>query len=196
MAGLRRSGAAIALLALAAGCSAPAPAPSAVPNIAAAPQPAIAPGEIAAPAAPDPAAPAGPCTGDTLDVSATPVRPDGDAGVQEVVFRNTGPAACVLDGYPGVSFVAGNEGTPVGARAAIDGPRAQVRLEPGRAATATLRVTATESYPAGDCDPREVRGIRVAPPGGTGGRFVPRPGPVCAAEPDPPQATVASVVAR
>ncbi|BBG02253.1 MULTISPECIES: DUF4232 domain-containing protein [Pseudonocardia] len=195
MADLCRPGAVVALLVLAAGCAAPAlpaPAPTAVPNVAAVP-------EVVTPGPPEPAAPAGPagpCTGDTLDVSATPVRPDGDAGVQELIFRNTGAVACVLDGYPGVSFVAGNEGAPVGPRAAVEGPRARVQLEPGRAATAALRVTATDSYPARDCAPQEVRGIRVAPPGGTGGRFVPRPGPVCSAEPDQPQATVASVVAR
>ncbi|MBO4240458.1 DUF4232 domain-containing protein, partial [Pseudonocardia alni] len=144
----------------------------------------------------DDGGPAGPCTGDTLDVSATAPRTDGPVAVADLVFRNTGSAPCVLDGYPGVAFVAGNEGTRVGPRAAIDGPRARVRLAPGAAATAPLRVRATTSYPEADCLPEQARGLRVAPPGGSGGTFVPRPGPVCSADPAPPQATVGSVAPR
>lgn len=156
----------------------------------------VAPPAPAEPAPADPG-PGGPCTGSTLDVSATPARPDG-SGVeaQELVFRNTGTRACELSGYPGVSFVAGNAGNPVGPRAGVDGPRNTVLLEPGRAATATLRVRPVEEYPAGECAPQDVRGIRVAPPGGSGGLFVPRPGAACAGEPDRPQATVTSVTGR
>lgn len=195
--GPREAGVGAALLLLLAGCG------NAGPDVAA-PRPpvpaltaATTPPPATTPSAPaDDGGPAGPCTGDTLDVSATAPRTDGPAAVADLVFRNTGSAPCMLDGYPGVAFVAGNEGTRVGPRAAIDGPRARVRLAPGAAATAPLRVRATTSYPEADCVPEQARGLRVAPPGGSVGTFVPRPGPVCSADPAPPQATVGSVAAR
>ncbi|OLM00911.1 hypothetical protein Ae406Ps2_0911c [Pseudonocardia sp. Ae406_Ps2] len=201
--GPREAGVGVALLLLLAGCGAAGPVLDPATSSPAAP--AIPAPATPAPATPVPAStvadpaddgPAGPCTGDTLDVSATAPRTDGPAEVSYLVFRNTGDGACVLDGYPGVAFVAGNEGTRVGPRAAIDGPRARVRLAPGAAATAALRVRATASYPEADCVPEQARGLRVTPPGGSGGRFVPRPGPVCSADPAPPQATVGSVEAR
>ena len=212
MTGLRTAGAVAVLLLLTAcgpaGSSTASPASTspATPGPGATPTSTVAPAAAApTPDGPSPPASAGtdaapaaaePCTGSTLDVSATPARPDGAGTVSDLVFRNTGPAPCMLRGYPGVSFVAGNEGTQVGPRAAISGPRAEVRLEPGRAATAPLRVRDTGGYPASACVPADVRGVRVAPPGGTGGKFVPRPGSVCSGEPDVPQATVGSVVAR
>ncbi|WP_168169491.1 DUF4232 domain-containing protein [Pseudonocardia sp. HH130629-09] len=203
--GPRVAGAGAALLLLLVGCGAAGPGSRPATSSPAAAAPAT-----PAPATPDPATPvpastpadpadegpAGPCTGDTLDVSATAPRTDGPAEVSYLVFRNIGDGACVLDGYPGVAFVAGNEGTRVGPRAAIDGPRARVRLARGAAATAPLRVRATASYPEADCVPEQARGLRVTPPGGSGGRSVPRPGPVCSADPAPPQTTVGSVEAR
>ncbi|WP_224388069.1 DUF4232 domain-containing protein [Pseudonocardia sp. ICBG1293] len=201
MVGPRAAGAGAALLVLLAGCGPAGPPSPVLPSpdpaaVASAPPPA----PVAAPPGPgvpaDERAPAGPCTGDTLDVSATAPRVEGPAAVSDLVFRNSGGAVCVLDGYPGVAFVAGNEGTRVGPRAAIDGPRARVVLAPGAAATARLRVRTAASYPDAECVPAQARGMRVAPPGGSGGRFVPRPGPVCSATPEPPQATVGSVVAR
>ncbi|WP_226362435.1 DUF4232 domain-containing protein [Pseudonocardia sp. ICBG1142] len=203
--GPREAGVGVALLLLLAGCGAAGPGPRPATSSPAAAAPVTPAPATPAPATPVPTStlagpadggPAGPCTGDTLDVSATAPRTDGPAEVSYLVFRNTGDDACVLDGYPGVAFVAGNEGTRVGPRAAIDGPRARVRLAPGAAATAALRVRATGSYPEADCVPEQARGLRVTPPGGSGGRFVPRPGPVCSADPAPPQATVGSVEAR
>ncbi len=199
--GPREAGVGAALLLLLAGCGTagpdvPAPRPPVPAPAAPAPVVAIPPPSSTASAPADDGGPAGPCTGDTLDVSATAPRTDGPAAVADLVFRNTGGAPCVLDGYPGVAFVAGNEGTRVGPRAAIDGPRARVRLAPGAVATAPLRVRATTSYPEADCVPEQARGLRVAPPGGSGGTFVPRPGPVCSATTEPPQATVGSVAAR
>lgn len=202
---MRRAGPVAAtwlVLVLAAGCgSGPPPREPAAVAVPGVPGPAA---PQAAPATPQ-AAPltpaagagdAGPCTADTLDVSATPVRTEGDTGTQELVFRNTGADPCLLSGYPGVTFVAGNAGTPVGPRAAVTGPRRSVVLSPGGAATAPLRITDADALPAADCAAEDVRGIRVAPPGGTGGAFVPRPGRACAGALDEPQALVGSVTAR
>lgn len=179
---------------LAAGCATQ-PAPPLPSPAPAAPPPAVVAPPLPA-AAGDAATPAGPCTGATLDISATPPRPDGDAETRQLIFRNTGTAPCVLSGYPGVTFVAGNAGTPVGPRAGIDGPRRTAELPAGAAATAPLRVEPVDGYPESECVPQDVRGIRVAPPGGSGGLFVPSPGRACSGEPDPPQTTVGSVTVR
>lgn len=145
------------------------------------------------PAAGGPSGPPGPCGGETLDITATAPRPDGAVVVRQLVFRNTGASTCVLSGYPGVTFVAGNAGTPVGPQAGIDGPRRTVELAAGAAATAPLRVRDVTEYPSTDCAAAQIRGIRVAPPGGRGGLFVPSPGRSCSGEVDPPQAAVGSV---
>ncbi|WP_083679873.1 MULTISPECIES: DUF4232 domain-containing protein [unclassified Pseudonocardia] len=191
------SGVLAGLLVLLSACGAPAAAPPVSP---ARSVPAAAPATeeppTTVPTEPPATGSVRPCTGDGLDVSATPPRTDDGGTLSEIVFRNTGSAPCVLRGYPGVSFVAGNEGTPVGPRASVEGPRAEVRLEPGRAATSALRVRDTDRYPAAVCVPAEARGLRVHPPGGSGGTFVPRAGRVCSGEPHRPQVTVESVVAR
>ncbi|MEQ3549234.1 DUF4232 domain-containing protein [Pseudonocardia nematodicida] len=197
--GLRTAGPVAALLvltALGAGCgvvtSTSAAAPPSSPIPVAVPQAAPPPSDVVAADGP-----AQPCTGSTLDISATaPRRDEGGAAVQELVFRNTGELPCLMRGYPGVGFVAGNEGTRIGPRAAATGPRAELLLEPGRAATAPLRVADAADYPEAGCRAQEVRGMRVAPPGGSGGLFVPRPGAVCSGEPDVPQATVGTVTGR
>ena len=48
------------------------------------------------------------------------------------MLTNTGRRTCELRGFPGVSYVAGDDGHQVGPAAAMDGPRGgEVRLAPG-----------------------------------------------------------------
>ena len=154
---------------------------------------------VATTAAPaDAGGPAGPCTGDRLAVSLGPTTGSGDTVAQNLILQNTGPAACVMRGFPSVLAVAGNKGTPVGEPALPVGERgAQVRLEPRAAATVPLRVRDTAAYDERDCRPQAVRGLRLLPPGGSGAVFVPREGTACSTGPlDPPPATVGTAVAR
>jgi hypothetical protein len=167
---------------LVAGCSGGGDAPAAPASPAHAPA-------TAAPAAPDtpmppqPAAP--PPTGGP--VAATPAgqgttrctsgRLRGSLGAAEgaagsvfrtLVLTNDGPGTCELRGFPGVSYVAGDDGHQVGPAAAFDGPRGgEVVLAAGRAATARLRLVDVGVLDAGACRPTAVRGLRIYPPGST-----------------------------
>jgi hypothetical protein len=196
---------------LVAGCSGGAEAPPATapPPVSAAPAPVTAaPVSAAAPAAPDtprppqpPAAPTkepapagqGPsrCTSGHLTGSLGP--PEGTAGsvFRPLVLTNGGPGTCELRGFPGVSYVAGDDGHQVGPAAAFDGARGRaVVLAPGRKATARLRLVDVGVFDAGTCRPTAVRGLRIYPPGSTTSLFVPLEGRGCAGNPGRPQLTV------
>ena len=60
-----------------------------------------------------------------------------------------------------------------------------------------LRITRTAGYDAAVCRPVPVRGLRVAPPGGSGSVFVPREDTACsAATLTEPQMQVGTVIRR
>lgn len=177
----------------------PTPPPASPAATAGPPTTATTPATPATPAtAADPGGPAGPCTGSVLAVSLGPTTESGDTVAQDLILQNTGPAACLMRGFPSVVAVAGNEGAPVGGPALPVGDRGeQLRLEPRAAATVPLRVRDTAAYDERDCRPQAVRGLRLLPPGGSGPVFVPREGTACSAgSVDPPQATVGTAVAR
>jgi hypothetical protein len=109
-------------------------------------------------------------------------RASGAAGSQEIplVFTNTGARSCVLHGYPGVSYVASPDGPQVGAAAERDGGTdTPVTVAPGSRATAAVRATVVQNYPAETCEPTPVAGFRVYPPDDTGSVFVPYPTTGC-----------------
>ena len=92
-------------------------------------------------------------------------------------LRNTGSSACTLDGYPGVSWVAGTNGHQVGAaavRQADPGGSAEgtVTLAPGALASAPLDIVDAAAFPPSQCKPVPVRGLRVYPPGEKAALFV------------------------
>ncbi len=99
-----------------------------------------------------------------------------------VVFRNTSGATCRLDGHPGVSFVAGDDGHQVGAAATRELGPAPVALPPGESAHATLQITSAGNYPEADCRPTPARGLRVYPPDSTASVFVAAELTACASE--------------
>lgn len=102
----------------------------------------------------------------------------GDAGAGSVfvplILTNTTSRTCELVGYPGVSYVTGDDGHQVGPAAAMDGPRnPQVNLPAGKSAVAQVRLVNVANFDAGVCRPIAVRGLRVYPPGDTASLFVP-----------------------
>ncbi|QYB05771.1 DUF4232 domain-containing protein [Rhodococcus sp. USK10] len=108
--------------------------------------------------------------------------PSGAAGSQEIplVFTNTGTRDCILHGYPGVSYVAAPDGPQVGAAAERDGgTETPVTVAPGARATAAVRATVVQNYPADTCGPTPVAGFRVYPPNDTGSVFLPYPTTGC-----------------
>lgn len=93
-----------------------------------------------------------------------------------VQLRNTGPSACTLYGYPGVSWVAGSSGKQVGPGAKRTGDNGAsektVTLAPGALASAPLDIVDAAAIPKSDCDPVPVRGLRVYPPGEKAALFI------------------------
>jgi hypothetical protein len=101
-------------------------------------------------------------------------------------FTNTAAAVCVLNGYPGVSFVTATDqgGAQIGTAAVRNpefGPE-QVRLEPGGEAHAWLQVGTSGNFPASTCQPVTAHGLRVYPPGETEAGYVAQDFPACAGE--------------
>jgi uncharacterized protein DUF4232 len=113
-----------------------------------------------------------------------------------LVFTNRGNRSCELQGFPGVSYVAGDDGHQVGSAAARTGDRGKsVPIAPGGTASAQLRQVNVANFDAATCQPTPVRGLRVYPPGETAAIFVPLGGTGCAGTPSGPQLTVQAVTA-
>jgi hypothetical protein len=99
----------------------------------------------------------------------------GAAGKQGkyVVFENVTAAACSLRGYPGVSFVAGDDGHQVGsAFKRVKAETPLIMLTPGDRVQSTVVLANAGNFDAASCKPVDVRGFRIYPPGETGAVFV------------------------
>lgn len=101
----------------------------------------------------------------------------GDAGMNQVVtilrLTNVSHQSCTMYGYPGVSYVAGSNGTQVGAAAARVGT-AGVRfvLPPGQAASTVIHTVQVGVFDDSVCKPTAIRGYRVYPPGDTASLYI------------------------
>ena len=99
----------------------------------------------------------------------------GAAGHYElrIVLENEGAEPCVLQGWPGASFVGDDDGTQLGAAATLDrsSPHEPVTLAPGSAAQASVLVANAQNYGEG-CAEETADGLRVYPPGEKRSLFV------------------------
>lgn len=110
---------------------------------------------------------------------------EGAAGTvwQALRFTNESSAPCVIQGFPGVSYVAGDDGHQVGAAAYRDGTKGSaVTLSPGQTAYAAVGFSQVGNYDPDECEPTEVRGLRVYPPQETRSMYIAAPGRGCANE--------------
>jgi Protein of unknown function (DUF4232) len=110
--------------------------------------------------------------------------PGGDHAMQKTFtslqFTNVGPRTCTLQGFPGVSYVTGDNGQQVGLPADRSGDlAAAVTLRPGASTNAGLVLTNPDPYPADQCKQVTVRGLRVYPPNETAALFLPASGASC-----------------
>jgi hypothetical protein len=110
---------------------------------------------------------------------------DSDHAMQKtytsIQFTNTGQRTCTLQGFPGVSYVAGDNGQQVGLpanRSGNQGPT--ITLRPGASTNAGLVIVNADPFPADQCKPVDVRGLRVYPPNETAAMFLPTSGRGCA----------------
>jgi hypothetical protein len=108
----------------------------------------------------------------TTDLKVTLVTSSGGAAAGSTFyplnFTNVSTSSCVLDGYPGASFVTPSGG-PIGDPAdrntgVIPVP---VTLAPGATAHATLQVVDAQNYSAATCDPVTAHWLRIYPPSQT-----------------------------
>lgn len=197
---LRPAATSLAALALLAGCSGGSDAPAGGPVIgstATAPSPAPSAEPTPAPVTEQASGNPDRCT--TAELTGSVL--DGDAGAGSrfatLVLTNSGSRTCELRGFPGVSYVAGDDGHQVGPAAAMAGERGgSVRLGAGGSAGAPLRLVNVANYDAAVCLPTPVRGLRVYPPGDTASLFVPMEGTGCAGTPPGDQLSVQTLAAR
>lgn len=95
-------------------------------------------------------------------------------------FTNHGTTSCVLQGWPGVSFVSSPTGPQVGAPARrIPGSSPALTLAPGSSAGAALQITEPTNYGTG-CRVTAVSGLRVYPPNQTVSLYVAHSDHACA----------------
>jgi hypothetical protein len=124
----------------------------------------------------------------------------GDAGMsqQERVLRftNVGSRTCAIVGFPGVSYVTGDDGHQVGAPAVRTGTiGAQVNLAPGAVASTVLHSADPGVFDPSTCQPTAVRGFRIYAPDDTAAMFISLPAgeQACAGSTPEPELSVVTI---
>lgn len=146
-----------------------------------------------APPAPNTAA-SGEC--EVADLNLSLSEGEGTAGTyyRSLIFTNKGTRTCTIQGFPGVSYVAGDDGHQVGPSAKRNGEKGPaITLKPGESAYADVGFVQVMNYDPAVCKPTETRGIRVYPPHEYDSMFVPSSGTGCAGTPPGNQLTVSTV---
>lgn len=131
----------------------------------------------------------------TADLTLAVARSDGAAGhvYRTLRFTNHSDHSCVMQGFPGVSFVAddGHQVGPAAVRAGPIGPA--VTVDPGAGAAAIVDVTDPGVFDPEMCRPTQVRGLRVYPPDERTAIDLALPGTGCAATTSSPQLHVRTI---
>jgi hypothetical protein len=121
---------------------------------------------------------------------------DAAAGTvyRDLRFTNKGSRTCTIQGFPGVSYVAGEDGHQVGPAAYREGTKgAAISLTPGKTVIAPLGLVQVGNYDPSACRPTSVRGLRVYPPHEYDSMFVPTRGTGCAGKIPGNQLTVQTI---
>jgi hypothetical protein len=86
---------------------------------------------------------------------------------------NSGSAACVVEGFPGVSLVTGTQGQQLGAPAKrTTGTPTLITLAPGAKASAPLQLAQAANF--SDCGVTPAMGFRIYLPDDTAAQFSPQ----------------------
>ncbi|MGW4830298.1 DUF4232 domain-containing protein [Amycolatopsis japonica] len=110
---------------------------------------------------------------------------DGDTGAgrttRPLIITNTSGHLCGVQGFPGVSYVAGEDNHQVGAAAFRAGAKGEiVRLNHGESAASVVVFANVANYDAGICKPTSVTALRVYLPQDTASTLVKMSGTGCA----------------
>ncbi|TDV56283.1 DUF4232 domain-containing protein [Actinophytocola oryzae] len=120
---------------------------------------------------------------------------EGAAGTiyRPIIFTNKGTRTCTMQGFPGVSYVAGDDGHQVGPGADHSSDKLPaVTLKPGDSANSSLGVrNAVADDP--NCQKTAVRGLRVYPPDEYDSMFLASEGTACAGTTSENQLTISSI---
>jgi len=109
----------------------------------------------------------------------------GDAAMSHVygriVLRNISDESCYVQGYGGLSYVGGGDGTQIGAPAdRTPSPTPRTVLAPGDKVRSAIVETSYAPYPKKQCQPTEVDGFRVYVPDETHSIYIEHPTTGCA----------------
>jgi hypothetical protein len=145
-----------------------------------------------------PAAAAGDEECKVADLSLSLSEGEGTAGTyyRYLVFTNKGTRTCTIQGFPGVSYVTGDDGHQVGPAAVREGAKQPpVPLKPGDHANVTIGFRDVGAFDEATCQPTRTRGLRVYPPHEYKSMFVAADGLGCAGKDLPEsQLTVTSIM--
>lgn len=105
------------------------------------------------------------CASDSLSISLDNQQGAAGSTLADITFTNDGDSECVVDGYPGVTFV-DEEDNPVGAPATREpaGEASPVTLAPGESAVSAVKISRAENYGEAECSPTPASGLQVIPP--------------------------------
>jgi hypothetical protein len=153
------------------------PSPTATPQASPSPSASQQPG---GPTPADGTAAAG-CAPDALRLAIGPASGTAGSFYYPLQFTNVSGSACTMYGYPGVAFVTGPGGSPIGGAAVRDPAFASelVTLAPGAVAHASLQVAIAANYPANICDPVTAHWLQVYPPNQYSALYVPFTAQTC-----------------
>jgi hypothetical protein len=109
--------------------------------------------------------------------------PEGAAGSTFLPIRltNTSGHACRTGGFGGASLVTSPRSEPVGAPAdrVQRGTAKPIVLQPGKRATATLRIVSADNFDKATCRPSPTHGLRIYPPNETHAAYVAHAATAC-----------------
>ncbi|MFI5615432.1 DUF4232 domain-containing protein [Amycolatopsis sp. NPDC051903] len=111
----------------------------------------------------------------------------GDSGAgstyRPLLIKNKSGKACTIQGFPGVSYVTGDDGHQVGPAATRVGTKGEaIKLQPGQSAAADIQFAQVLNFDPAVCKPTDVRGLRIYLPQETASNFVSDPGQGCAGD--------------
>ncbi len=130
------------------------------------------------------------------DVKLSLGQSDAAAGTvyRKLVITNSSGHQCTIQGFPGVSYVTGQDGHQVGEAAFRDGSKGEaVKLNNGESASADVGFVNVRNYDEQACKPTETRGLRVYLPQETASNYLPVAGLGCAGKIPGNQLTVKTV---
>jgi hypothetical protein len=121
------------------------------------------------------------CTAEALDVTVTSGGSAAGTSYSTIIFTNRSPSRCVMQGFPGVSFLDAG-GTQIGLAAGRDtvAPVVAVPLGPGASAHARLGVSETGFQGTPACGPTvAATTVRIYAPDSTTAVDLPAAGQMC-----------------